>query len=138
MTHQYKISCLKENLKDLRHFTHDVLTSYSIDEKKIHEVILSVDEVCANIIIHSNTKNKIENSYIKIDIQYIEHNLLIEITDPFQHDFDLNQHNSLSIKELVLQKKKGGLGIKIIKKYLDKIEVIKKENHTLYKLHKSC
>ena len=140
MEHKYKIPSSKNNLRLIRNFIQESIDEYEISEKKIHEIILSVDEVCANIISHS-TKNYENSDLFSIDIKIKyddSRKLQIEIKNPFNDDFNPKKHVSTPVKELVKQQKKGGLGLKLVKEYMDEFKLIKENNSTIYLLIKNC
>ncbi|MCZ6899981.1 MAG: ATP-binding protein, partial [Bacteroidetes bacterium] len=57
MDYRYNCQCSKEKLKKIREFVSEVLHKYNLTEVKINELVLAVDEVCANLIIHSHNCN---------------------------------------------------------------------------------
>ena len=48
MDNKLKVPCSKEKLKDVRLFVENLLHKYGIPEVEAGEMVLAVDEVCAN------------------------------------------------------------------------------------------
>ena len=61
MKHSISISCSKENLSSIRVFVEATLRKYNISDLEAHKMVLAVDEVCANLIIHANNCNQNEH-----------------------------------------------------------------------------
>lgn len=87
---------------------------------KSHEIILAIDEICANLIIHSNQCNPCREIEVSMELKK-ENQLCFEIMDKGVA-FDLSGYEEPSLKDLVENKKKGGLGLILVKKIMDKIE----------------
>ncbi len=120
MTHKFSTSCHKEKLQEIRQFVGEVLQDLGLPEAEAGKVILAVDEVCANLIIHSN-KNQPEE---KLEL-YVEEDgkntIRFEIID-HGIGFDYSTYKEPDIEEIVQTKRKGGLGIMLVKKIMDHVE----------------
>jgi len=57
MIHSIRISCLKNNLSRVRNFVEGALKQHAISPIDINLMVLAVDELCANLIIHSHKCN---------------------------------------------------------------------------------
>ena len=69
MNHHLTISCKKDNLSVIRQFIADSLEIYNISEIEKHKLILAIDEVCANLIIHANECNSNESLDVDLDVE---------------------------------------------------------------------
>ncbi|MCH7398497.1 ATP-binding protein [Belliella sp. DSM 107340] len=119
MKHELKLYCETSRLSDLRIFLNKILQETSLSEIEQHQVTLAVDEVCANLIIHSHGCNSKE--FIQISVEKEVGLLKIEITD--QGDaFNIIEYNVPEINQVKKTKRKGGLGIILVKRIMDKIE----------------
>jgi len=134
MQHNLKISCSTDRLLEIRNFIAEILTSYSYPETEAHKLILAVDEVCANLIIHSNNCNPSESIEISIDFNPAE-SVIFEIIDRGV-SFDMNKYQEPSLQELVSSKRKGGLGLMLVKRIMDKIEFKSEKNTNICRLVK--
>ncbi|HYG40386.1 MAG TPA: ATP-binding protein [Cytophagales bacterium] len=133
MEHNFKISCSKENLKEVRRFVNAVLSGYPISESEKNMITLAVDEVCANLIIHSHKCNPKE--FITLNIFEQKGMLVFEIIDDGD-SFNLLQHEEQSLYNIVKQKRKGGLGIMLVKRIMDDIQIYNAPDHNVCRLYK--
>ncbi|MCH7414007.1 ATP-binding protein [Belliella sp. R4-6] len=119
MKYELKLYCETSRLSDLRNFLNKILQDTSLSEIEQHQVTLAVDEVCANLIIHSHGCNS--NESIQISVEKEKGLLKIEITDSGD-GFNITEYVEPEIAQVKKAKRKGGLGIILVKKIMDKIE----------------
>lgn len=133
-TSKIKIKYSLSELIIARLFVTRQLGRFNMAENDINMIALSVDEVCANLIIHSiksNPKNKIEISLIK-ELTGIRINIL-------DHGLSFNPVNfkEKSLASLVSEKKKGGMGLILVNKIMDKIDYQIEETYNVCSMFKS-
>lgn len=116
------ISCDKANLKKLRTFLNDQLVSFSIKEQEISLIILAVDEICSNIIIHANHCDA--SKTMEMHVEYVNQSVKIKLLDRGEL-FDYNTYNEPEIEALVNEKRKGSLGLMLVRRIMDKVEFTK-------------
>ncbi|MCS6823305.1 MAG: ATP-binding protein [Cytophagaceae bacterium] len=133
MGSQIKISCNIGNLKKVRKFVSDTLRKYALSESEINMLVLAVDEICANSIIHANKKDETKN--IEVEISEENSGISFSIKD-FGSYYDLLNQKEPDIKQLIRERRKGGVGLMLVKKIMDSIEVFQENGHTTYKLFK--
>ncbi len=121
MDYRYNCQCSKDKLKEIREFVTEVLHKYNLSEVKINELVLAVDEVCANLIIHSHNCNPQESFEIKIDVNKNE-GITFYIIDDGKIGFNLNQYKEPSLNELIKKQKKGGVGLILVNRIMDDIQ----------------
>ncbi len=119
MNFNLKVYCEKTRLKDIRDFVTEKLKAYTRNDLEINQMVLAVDEVCANLIIHSNYCNADEAIYLKVIVE--NNGVTFEITDEGKK-FDFTDYKEPSIQEVVTAKKKGGIGLMLVKRIMDKVE----------------
>jgi serine/threonine-protein kinase RsbW len=119
MRHELKLYCDTQRLSDLRLFLQKILLNTTMSEIEQHQVMLAVDEICANLIIHSHQCNP--NEYITVKVLHQNNGLIIEITDSGD-SFNILEYQEPELHEVKKMKRKGGLGIILVKKIMDKIE----------------
>ena len=119
MTHQFRTSCRREKLQEIRKFVSEVLADIGLPEADAHKVILAVDEVCANLIIHSNKCNPEEQ--LELFVEDDGQNIRFEIVD-HGVGFDYKNYQEPDLQDIIKSKRKGGLGIMLVKKIMDKVE----------------
>lgn len=128
------IGCSKDELVKIRQFTSDALEDQKVPDLQAHKLVLAVDEVCANLIIHANNCNP-ENQ-IEFDIQFNPKQIVFTFKDKGV-GFDINQYESPSMEEIVSTRRQGGLGLMLVKRIMDKIEFSTEKNHNICRLIKT-
>jgi len=98
----------------------EVLTSHAFSELDINRLVLAVDEVCANLIIHSHHCNPEESIELFIDVGS-EGGVTFSIVDQGT-SFDICSYQEPSLSDVVNQKKKGGVGLMLVKRIMDRID----------------
>lgn len=133
MEYSLKVACSIDNLKNIRSFVSKRLHELSVSELEINMLVLAVDEICANLIIHSNNNN--EQQQLEVAIQDDAEGVAFEIKDQGEA-FDVNSYEIPDIDEIIRTKRKGGLGLILVKRIMDKIELRKEKGHTVLRLFK--
>ena len=134
MDNKLKVSCNKDKLKDVRLFVENLLKRYGIPEVEAGEMVLAVDEVCANLMIHSHQCNPKKHIGIKINVREGQE-VIFEITD-YGVGFNFCRYKEPSLEEIIKEKKKGGVGLILVKRIMDNMEFIRKANRNVYRLVK--
>ena len=104
-----------------------------VQEGMMHQLVLAVDEACANSIIHHHAEDG--TSIIELTITKKGRELLIELKDNGE-PFPINEYKPEDIKEIIKKRTRGGLGIFLITKIMDKIEVIERKDDFTYRFTK--
>lgn len=133
MNHKLKLYCDTTRLSELRHFLGNVLEGTALTEVDQHQVILAVEEVCANLIIHSHECNPKE--CIDLTVKESDELMIFEIKD-FGQGFNILEYQEPEISYVMKTKRKGGLGIILVKRIMDKIEFETKANINICRLFK--
>jgi serine/threonine-protein kinase RsbW len=134
MAYNFKIPCEKDRLSDIREFLTSVLSRHEIPEKEMNALILAVDEVCANLIIHSHNCNPEE--YIELTVDILNNSeIIFEIVDR-GIGFNINEYQEPSLNEIVNQRRKGGMGLMLVKRIMDEIELVRGKKENIYRLLK--
>lgn len=119
----------------IRHFVTDQLVSINLSEVELHKLVLAVDEVCANLIIHSNHCNPTKKIDVIVDLIGRE-KIQFTIKDKGV-SFDLNNYKEPSMNEIVTSGRKGGVGLILVKRIMDKIEFSTEKNYNICRLTKN-
>jgi serine/threonine-protein kinase RsbW len=133
MTKKIQISCTTENLKQVRDFLGNVLSSLGIEDNERNLIVLAVDEVCANRIIHSNKSNK--NNQLQVEVEENKEGILFTIKDTGEYYDTINQPEP-NLINLIQEKRKGGLGLMLVKRIMDSIQIKNEFPYTTYVLFK--
>ncbi|MBT1702646.1 ATP-binding protein [Chryseosolibacter indicus] len=120
MNYRYKVGCSIENLKGVRDFIRNTLKTHGVQDLQISEMVLALDEMCSNLMIHSHQCNPDELFELHISVQEGKP-VIFEIIDDGTV-FDINKFSEPDLGNLVHDKRKGGLGIRLVKTIMDKVE----------------
>ncbi|MTI32078.1 ATP-binding protein [Xanthovirga aplysinae] len=134
MKYKFTASCSKNKLKSIREFVEDVLRECPLSEAEAHKLVLAVDEVCANLMIHSNQCNPKENLELQINIQNNK-GITFEISDRGEA-FNPNTYIAPSVQQIVKEKRKGGMGLLLVKHIMDDIEFCCNKDQNVCRLYK--
>lgn len=133
MNSQLRLYCDTSQLSELRQFLEEILDETTLSEIEQHQVILAVEEVCANLIIHSHDCNS--NEFIDLNVISTQTLVVFEILD-FGKGFNILEYQEPEISQVIKSKRKGGLGIMLVKRIMDKIEFESLGNKNICRLFK--
>ena len=134
MKHRIVIPCEKEKLESVRVFVQRQLDTYGLSEIESHKLVLAIDEVCANMIIHSN--NCDPNESLELEMMHKKNKNIIFVIRDKGESFDINAYKEPSMQEIISSKRKGGLGLMLVKRIMDKIEFTTENNYNICRLTK--
>ncbi len=135
MVYKYKVGCSIENLKGVRDFIRTSLKAHGVSEIDISEIVLALDEMCSNLMIHAHHCNADDLFELRIAVEK-NNPLVFEIIDDGTV-FDINQFDEPTIDNIIHEKRKGGLGIRLVKSIMDKIEYKKEVDKSICRLIKN-
>ena len=133
MKHSITIPCAKSNLQQVRNFIIEILKAEKLSDLDIHSMVLAVDEVCANIIIHSN--NCSPEQTIEVQMAIYPEKVVYEIIDNGV-GFDIRQYPEPDLNEIIKTKRKGGVGLMLVKRIMDEIDFFTRKDKSVVKLTK--
>ena len=119
MKERFKISCQLDQLGLIRKKCRSLFKKWAISEKEAFVLIHAIDEACANAIIHGHACN--EKKHIELRLDYHKSKLKACITDIGKMNADLSLHLNKPLDRIKKEKKKGGLGLKIIYEVMDDV-----------------
>ena len=128
------VSCNRANLKRIRTFIADALAPLAIGDVLQNQLILAVDEVCANFIIHSN--NEDESKKIKVTVSKKASQLIFEISDD-GIAYNPGNYREPNLQDLIAQRRKGGVGILLVNRIMDNVEYATNEGRNICRLYKN-
>lgn len=134
MDNQLKVPCQKEKLRDVRHFVESFLQRHGVSEIEAGEMVLAVDEVCANLMIHSHQCNPRKHIGVKINMLK-DRQVQFEISD-YGVGFNFCRYKEPTLEAIIKKKKKGGVGLILVKRIMDSMEFIRKANRNVYRMVK--
>ncbi|MBK0401480.1 ATP-binding protein [Adhaeribacter sp. BT258] len=134
MNNSIQVSCSKKNLKTIRDFVTQYLSQYDLSEIVLNQIVLAVDEISANLIIHANQENA--DKFMELAIERKNGQLLFEISDN-GISFQRSNYKEPDIEEHIRIGKKGGVGIAIVNRIMDKVEFTSEEGRNICRLYKT-
>lgn len=134
MKYNLSITSERKNLKKVRTFLENIFRNLYIKDIECNQLILVVDEILANLMIHSAKKGVVKD----IDLTVLQEGgeITFQIFDYDAPYFDLTQHEDVEPQELVKQKRKGGMGLTLVKSIMDEVEVYYEDNTNIWRLQK--
>lgn len=117
----------------MRKYVTEVLTEHHVSEIETNMIVLAVDEVCANIIIHGQGEKGKQK--VSLNIDFDAKGVAFEIID-YGHAFDIVSYKAPAIDELIKNQHKGGIGIMLVKKIMDEIHFSSSADQNRLKLFK--
>ncbi|MET4108709.1 ATP-binding protein [Hymenobacter sp. UYP22] len=134
MKHAIRISCTRRNLKVVRDFVSDFLATYHLSDLIINQIVLAVDEVVANLIIHGNGED--ESQFLDVRVSIREQEFCIEIEDQNLTSYSPSSYQEPDLQEYVRIGKKGGVGMMLVNRIMDRVEFTTQDAHNLCRLCK--
>lgn len=133
MKHSITIYCNRKNLVQIRAFVTKELAGISLSEVDLNAIVLAVDEVCANVIIHSTLCN--HNETLQVFAEVLPTKVIFEIIDKGT-GYDITTHPMPDLEQIVKSKRKGGVGLVLVHKIMDKIEYVSGTKSNIIRLIK--
>ena len=134
MDNKLKVSCKKEKLKEVRLFVESLLQAHQIPEVEAGEMVLAVDEICANLMIHSHNCDPKKHIGVQVKVSKGKE-VIFEITD-YGVGFNFCRYKEPSLDDIIKEKKKGGVGLILVKRIMDQMEFVRKANRNIYRMVK--
>jgi serine/threonine-protein kinase RsbW len=113
------------HLGEVRDFVGNIADEYGFSKKETEDIRLAVDEAYTNIIKHA---------YKYDDKKEVEIELLVDgdkfCVSLFDQGKTFNPKNYMmpDVREQIRKKKRGGMGVYLIHKLMDKVEYISEDN----------
>ena len=114
------VPAIPDSLPIIRNFISQVGNRYRFSQHEINAFKISIDEACTNIIKHGY-KNIHPPGNITMKVFVNQDRLIVELIDQGK-SFDPGRVGNPNVARYVENGRKGGLGIYIMRKFLDAIE----------------
>ncbi len=108
-----------DNLREVREFVGEAARTFGFSEEDAANIVLAVDEACTNIIKHAY--QYATDKEIEISVFPNNDSFEISIYDSGR-SFDPSKIRQPDLKEHIGHHRRGGLGVYLIKKLMDKVE----------------
>lgn len=113
------------HLAEVRDFVGSIALKYGFNKKEMEDVRLAVDEAYTNIIKHAYKYD--DKKDVEIELNIHDEKLCVSLFDK-GNSFNLNNYVMPNVKEQIRQKKRGGMGVYLIHKLMDKVQYISENN----------
>lgn len=133
MKNKIQIYCDRENLVEVRQFVVKNLMQTPLTDIEVNALVLAVDEVCANVIIHSADCDDQKSLTVFVEVK--SNDIIFEIIDK-GIGYDLRKHEMPEVNEIIKSKRKGGVGLMLVQKIMDKIDFIPSNKGNIIRLIK--
>jgi len=134
MKRSCQIGCSLENLKKVRDFVKENLKGIACDEACADEMVLALDEMCSNVIIHAHQCDPTHLLELSIDSSD-QDKIIFEIADD-SRQFNINDFSAPDLNDLITEKRKGGLGIRLVKSIMSSIDYYERDGRVVCRMIK--
>ncbi len=119
------LPCRFSYLRMIRQSVVDMSARSGLSEFKTAQLEMAVDEACANVIEHSYNgeaaaQNNPNHPGLRINLMQCRDRIVVEIFDRGR-GFDFEAHPEIAPDEYVQAERKRGLGMYIIKRFVDDV-----------------
>lgn len=135
MKYKYNIGCSLDNLLGARDFIRQSLRPHVHSDVTLNEIVLAMDEMCSNLMIHAHQCDP--DHLLELTILTKDKGLLVFEIEDDGTVFDINTFNEPDLDNLIHIKRKGGLGIRLVKTIMDKIEYENRDGRNVCRLTKT-
>jgi serine/threonine-protein kinase RsbW len=133
-TYTLVVNASTGRLAEVRQFIAEKAEDFGFDEKQVSDIRLAVDEACTNIIKHAYQYDENQNVEIKIGLE--DDKLWVSLIDTGAA-FNPNKYSKPDLKRQMREKKRGGVGVYLIRKLMDKVEYLKKDDYNMIRMFKN-
>lgn len=127
MNSSIKLKSKIENWKILSQFIESFLKKYYCDKNFVYEFLLSCEEIFVNICFYAYKNSEGE---ISVDIYLIKNYIKIVFFDN-GIKFDPTKFENKNINSKIYSRKPGGLGIFLVKKFMNSMKYARKDNKNI-------
>jgi len=107
-----------ENLSMIRDFVKSIGTQSGMGDMDVAKLEMAVDEACSNVMEHAYNSDSTKEVSIRATVD--ENSVQIEVIDTGK-GFDPAAVEQLKLEELVSAKRTGGLGMRLMKSFMDEV-----------------
>ena len=119
--HTLSVHASTKHLAQVRNFVAQHASEFGFDKNDISDIRLAVDEAFTNIIEHAYQND--DNQSVKIALGHNGQTFWISLFDSGK-SFSLKDYKKPNVEEKIKQKKRGGVGVYLIKKLMDNVEYL--------------
>ena len=120
-------------LEDIRRSIDDVIAELNLSTKEKNGVLLAIEEACTNVIRHAYLYGP---GTIRIKAKLLADRVVFSIYDKGRR-FDFNRTDTPDLDRYVKTGRKGGLGLYLIRKMMDKVDYYSKDGENELRMVKN-
>jgi len=120
--HTLTVQASTKHLSDVRNFVARHASECGFKKQDIADIRLAVDEAYTNIIEHAY--NHDDSKSVEIELGYNNKELWVSLIDTGD-TFDLSEYTDPDVRKKIKERKRGGVGVYLIKKLMDSVEYLK-------------
>lgn len=117
--HTMTVQASTEHLAEVRDFVAKHATDFGFKKQDVDDIRLAVDEAYTNIIKHAY--NHDNSKSVDIKLGYNSNTFWISLLDSGK-TFDPSSYEEPDVRQKIKQKKRGGVGVYLIKRLMDNVE----------------
>ncbi|GAA4011708.1 hypothetical protein GCM10022408_25230 [Hymenobacter fastidiosus] len=118
----------------MRDFVSTYLATYSLSDLHLNQIVLAVDEVVANLIIHANGEDEAQHLDLRVTVD--NQVFGIEIEDDSPSSYAPSTYREPDLQEHIRTGKKGGVGMALVNRIMDRVEFSTTGTHNVCRLYK--
>ncbi len=133
-SYQKSIKASTKNLSDIRKFVSKYAEEHGFTQDQISDIRLAVDEAATNIIKHGYKNDDTQTLTLKLEFD--DEKLNVTLTDQGV-SFDLKKYKSPDIRQQIEKRKRGGMGIRLMKNLMDDVSYNVQNQKNVLKMSKN-
>lgn len=118
-TYSISVQASTEHLAEVRDFVAKHAAEFGFKKQDVADIRLAVDEAYTNIIKHAYKND--EQKSVDIELGYNSSQFWISLLDTGDA-FDPKKYSKPDVRKKIKEKKRGGVGVYLIKKLMDTVE----------------
>lgn len=120
-TYHLSVAATTENLIKVREFIAQHANSEGFSSQSVSDLCLATDEALTNIIKHAYKNDA--SKKINIELEVDDKKICITLQDKGE-SFNRDTYKKPDLKDQIKKKKRGGMGVYLIHKLMDKVQYV--------------
>ncbi|MCH8495252.1 MAG: ATP-binding protein [Balneolales bacterium] len=117
--HTIIVCASTERISDVREFVAKHATNFGFSDEDVHDIRLAVDEAYTNVVKHAYHYDN--SKKVEVTVKTFRNEFLVSISDEGTA-FDFASYKEPNIEERIMLRKRGGVGVYLIRKLMDRVE----------------
>lgn len=132
-TYHISVGASTKNLAAVRNFVAQHAKDQGFTDKAVSDVCLAVDEAYTNIIKHAYKFDP--SKKVEVDLEFDSEQICVSLTDTGE-SFDDTNYMIPDIPKQIKNKKRGGMGVYLIQKLMDRVNYNTGDSENEIKMYK--